>query len=130
MDRTAIRVVQAATAALAAVSIGAGLWAMIDPHGFYASAATYPPYNVHLIHDIGAFQIGLGSCLVAGLLVGDALFAVLVGNAIAAVAHFVGHIVDRSIGGENDPVIFGVLALLFVLVAVARGLMPNRSRSP
>ena len=63
------RIIEVPAGLLALVSLGAGLWAMVDPHGFYANAATYPPYSRHFIHDIGAFQIGLGSCLVAGLLV-------------------------------------------------------------
>jgi hypothetical protein len=115
-----IGIIGALTALLALVSLGAGLWAMIDAASFYANAATYPPFSRHFIHDIGAFQIGLGSCLLAGLLVRDALLAVLAGNAIGALAHFAGHVVDRSEGRGSDPVTFGVLALVFVALAIAR----------
>jgi hypothetical protein len=115
------RIIQAVTAVLALALLGLGLWAMIAPHGFYESAATYPPYNRHFIHDVGALLIGLGSCLVAGLLVRDALLAVLAGNTIGAVAHFVSHVVDRSLGANaSDPVTFGVLALVFALLTSAR----------
>jgi hypothetical protein len=115
------RIIEVPAGLLALVSLGAGLWAMVDPHGFYANAATYPPYSRHFIHDIGAFQLGLGSCLVAGLLVRDALLAVLAGNAVGAIAHFVGHVVDRSVGGHaSDPVTFGVLALVFAALTLAR----------
>ena len=110
-----------ATALIALLLIGAGLWAMIAPHDFYASAATYPPYNRHLVHDVGALLIGLGSCLVGGLLVGDALLAVLVGNTIGATAHFVSHLLDRSLGGHaSDPVTFGVLAAVLAALTLAR----------
>ena len=116
-----IRTIEAVTLLLAFVSVGAGLWAMIDPHAFYANAATYPPYSRHFIHDIGAFQLGLGSCLVAGLLLRDALLAVLAGNAIGALAHLVGHVVDRSEGGKSsDPITFGVIAFAFVLLVAGR----------
>jgi hypothetical protein len=47
--------------------LGAGPWAMLAPGSFYATIATYPPYNVHFIHDIGAFQLGLGACLILAL---------------------------------------------------------------
>ncbi|MEY2443025.1 MAG: hypothetical protein QOJ46_2451 [bacterium] len=114
-------VIRAATAVLALLLIGAGLWAMIAPHAFYATAATYPPYNRHLVHDVGALAIGLGSCLVAGLLFRDALLAVLAGNTIGAATHFVSHVADRSLGGHaSDPVTFGVLALLLALLTLAR----------
>jgi hypothetical protein len=117
----ATRVVQAAVVVLALVSIGAGLWAMIDARSFYLDAAPFPPYNVHFLHDIGAFQIGLGTCLVAGLRLKDALLAVLVGNAFAGVAHFIGHVVDRNNGGHaSDPYVFGVLALVLIALTAAR----------
>jgi hypothetical protein len=85
--------------------------------------AVSPPYNRHLFHDIGAFQIGLGACLAASLVFKDALVVVLVGNACAGVAHFVAHVLDRSQGGHaSDPFTFGVLAVLIVALAVARWL--------
>ena len=40
-----------------------GLWAFVTPKSFYDTVATFPPYNVHFIHDIGAFSIGLGAVL-------------------------------------------------------------------
>jgi hypothetical protein len=116
-----IRVLQAAVATLALISIGAGLWAMTDSRSFYLNAAPFPPYNVHFLHDIGAFQIGLGACLLAGLRLRDALLAVLVGNAFAGVAHFVAHVVDRDLGGHaSDPYVFGVLAVVLIVLTAAR----------
>lgn len=34
---------------------------MIAPRSSDLTVATFPPYNQHLLHDIGAFQIGLGT---------------------------------------------------------------------
>lgn len=114
-------IVTGTTALIAVLLIGLGLWAMIAPHDFFANAATYPPYNRHLVHDVGALLIGLGSCLVAGLLVQDALLAVLIGNTIGAAAHFVSHVLDRSLGGHaSDPVTFGVLAVVLAALTLAR----------
>ena len=114
-------IVKGTSALIAVLLVGLGLWAMIAPHDFYASAATYPPYNRHLVHDVGALLIGLGSCLVAGLLVRDALLAVLIGNTIGAAAHFVSHLLDRSLGGHaSDPVTFGVLAAVLAALTLAR----------
>jgi hypothetical protein len=121
MPSTQTRIVQVLTTVLALVLVGIGLWALLAPHAFYDSAATYPPYNRHLIHDIGAFALGLGACLVAGLVLRDALLAVLAGNSVAALAHFGGHLADRSMGGRaSDPLTFGVLAFAFVTLTLAR----------
>jgi hypothetical protein len=115
------RAIDATVAALGLISIAAGLWAMIAPRSFYLNAAPFPPYNVHLFHDIGAFQIGLGACLWAGLRFQDPLLAVLVGNVFAGVAHFIAHAVDRTEGGHaSDPYLFGVLAALLIALTFAR----------
>ena len=115
MDRTAtaVRVI----CILGAVTfIGAGAWAMIDPQSFFDNLATYPPYNEHLLHDIGAFQIGLGAGLVAALMrhtgVQVALIAAGVGSAFHALAHFM----DTELGGKStDPWMIATLAVLLLL---------------
>jgi hypothetical protein len=115
------RIIRVSVAVLGAISIGAGLWAMLAPHAFYDQVTTFPPYNRHFIHDIGAFQIGLGSCLMAALPFTDALLVVLIGNALGGMAHFAGHVADRSIGGQSsDPYTFAALAILMVVLAVVR----------
>jgi hypothetical protein len=101
--------------------LGVGLWAMLAPESFYVIIATYPPYNAHFIHDIGAFQLGLGACLVLALVVADARLLALAGSAVGASAHFVSHLVDRNLGGQpSDPVTIGLFALLLVALTVWR----------
>jgi hypothetical protein len=60
--RTAIRALLVALAVSAAVP---GLWATLAPHGFYANfpgtahwVDRLPPYNAHLVTDVGAFYLG------------------------------------------------------------------------
>ncbi|MGI9147866.1 MAG: hypothetical protein ACR2IK_15165 [Chloroflexota bacterium] len=108
------------------VLVGSGLWAMLSPGSFYSLVATYPPFNRHFVHDLGAFLLGLGASLVLALPVADALLVVLSANAVAGVAHFISHVVDRELGGlASDPVTIGLFALLLVGLTVwrARGVV-------
>jgi hypothetical protein len=106
---------------IALVLVATGLWAMLAPESFYAGVAVYPPYNRHFIHDIGAFNLGLGATLGFALALGDALLVALAGNAVGALAHFVSHTVDRDLGGQpGDPITFAIFAVVLVGLAVWR----------
>ncbi len=59
MKPTQPRVIEASTRLLALLNLIAGSWAMAAPRSFYLMVAPFPPYNQHLIHDIGALQSGL-----------------------------------------------------------------------
>ena len=98
-----------------------GTWAFVAPHSFYDQLATFPPYNEHLIHDIGAFQIGIGAALLLALLVRDAQVVALGGAAAGAVVHAVSHMVDRDLGGKDtDVFVFSALAVLLLAAAAVR----------
>lgn len=128
MKPTPAAVIETATGLLALLSLAAGLWAMLAPRSFHLAVAPFPPYSQHLVHDIGAFQLGLAGCLVAGLFLQDALVAVLAGNTVAAVAHFASHVLDRSAGGHTgDPATLGAIALLLTLLTL--GAVADRNRS-
>jgi hypothetical protein len=93
-----------------------GLWAIFAPMSFFAHIATYPPYNEHLVHDLGAFQFGLGATLLAALISSDALVVALAGNALGAVVHFAVHIADAELGERaSDPWTVGLLAVVVVV---------------
>lgn len=96
-----------------------GLWALVDPRGFYDQIATYPPYNTHLLHDIGAFQTGIGATLLLATFRRDALWVALVGASVGTVLHAVAHIIDRDLGGRStDPIAITLIAVA-TLVATA-----------
>ncbi len=40
-----------------------GAWAYLAPLSFFSAVATFAPLNIHLLHDAGAFQLGLGLAL-------------------------------------------------------------------
>jgi hypothetical protein len=98
--------------------VGTGAWALIAPHSFYDVAATFPAYNRHFVHDIGAFVAALGSALLISLRVRRGLTVALAANTVAAVLHAVSHIVDRDAGGKaTDPVFFVVVAAILAIAA-------------
>jgi hypothetical protein len=112
----AIRVLMALGAAFYLVF---GVWAFADPSSFAAHVATFKPYNRHLFHDLGAFQVGLGTALVVGLLPLSARAAALWGVAAASSLHAVSHFVDNELGGRgSDRWTLSVLAAAFVAAAL------------
>jgi hypothetical protein len=93
-----------------------GVWAMIAPHSFFDNIGHFEPYNRHFLHDVGAFQIGLGAAALFALVWrGDAVLAVLGGVAAGATAHEIAHIADHGIGGrDSDPYTLGFIAAALV----------------
>ncbi|MQA11668.1 MAG: hypothetical protein GEU98_24590 [Pseudonocardiaceae bacterium] len=104
----------------AAFLIG-GVWAFFWPENFYQTVATFPPFNLHLFHDVGAFQLGIGAALLAALFFRDALLVALVGGSSGAVMHAISHLIDRNLGGRaSDPWLLGGLAVLLLLATFLR----------
>lgn len=98
-----------------------GVWALVDPQSFYENLAEWPPYNEHFLHDVGAFQIGLGAVLAIALWARDGLFVALAGVSVGAIAHAVSHFIDQGEGGKDTDVGFmTVLAIVLVAGAVIR----------
>ena len=96
-----------------------GVWALAAPASFFRNVGTYGPYNRHFIHDVGAFQIGIGASLLVGAAGWDGLLVGLFGFAVGSVFHEVSHVMDRHIGGSStDPIGLGVLAAISVAIAV------------
>ena len=77
-----------------------GGWAFMFPADFYSIVATFSPYNVHLIHDAGAFQVGLGIVLVAASIAGRGLVPVLIGVLAGSLLHMIAHVIDIHLGGH------------------------------
>ena len=97
-------------------NLAIGLWAFFDAFSFYEEIADFPPYNAHFLHDVGAFQVGIGATLVFALIWRrDALLVALAGTGIGAAFHFVAHVADHEKGGtDGQAVSLGVLAALLL----------------
>jgi len=106
------KVVTAAVVVCAASMLVLGAWAFAAPRSF-SDVIDYAPYNRHLVHDAGAFQIGLGAALVAALVGGDGVLVALTGFVVASGLHTLSHYGDRHIGGHGSDVPnLGLLTLI------------------
>ena len=116
--------VAAATVVCAASMLGLGAWAFLAPESF-SSFIDYAPYNRHLIHDAGAFQLGIGVSLLAALWWPDGLLVALTGFAVASGLHTLSHAVDRSLGGhDSDVPSLGLLTVVALLALYLHGRKP------
>lgn len=98
-----------------------GLWAFFWPDSFHRNVASFDPFNLHLFHDVGAFQLGIGVALLGALWWKDALVVALLGGAAGAVVHFASHLMDRDLGGRSsDPLTLGILALILLTALTLR----------
>jgi len=98
--------------------LGSGLWAFLAPRSFFDRLATFPPYNEHLLHDIGAFSIGLGAVIAFALLGMSALRSALLGVGVGSVVHVASHLVDYD--QKPDPMdVVGLSLLALVTLAAA-----------
>ena len=111
MDR--MKVARGVALAVGFVFVASGLWAFLAPQSWFDNLGNYPPYNKHFVHDLGAFQLGLGGMALLSLLWKAPLLAALAANGIAAIFHFASHVIDRDLGGRStDPFMLGLFALL------------------
>jgi hypothetical protein len=106
-----------------------GAWSFFWPESFHEQIAMFDPFNLHLFHDLGAFQLGIGVALLGALFWRDGLVIALLGAATGAVVHFASHLMDRDLGGRSsDPLTLGILAGI-LLVALVLRLRSNSRRS-
>jgi hypothetical protein len=130
---------RAGVGALGLVELSWGGWAYFAPAGFFADfpgfghrwTAAYPPYNQHLIADLGATFLTIGALLVLAAVLDDARITavVLAGAMLFNLLHLAFHATHEcTMSGADYPL--SLLALLFgVLVpAVLLALLPRRRR--
>jgi hypothetical protein len=76
-DRRHMRELRAGLLVLAATALLPGVWGTLWPRSFFddfpgagsAWVAAFPPYNEHLVRDVGAFYLGFGVLLLGAALV-------------------------------------------------------------
>ena len=113
--------VKAAWLAAVVFFVGSGMWAFLAPRSFFDVLATWPPYNRHLLHDVGAFSVGIGGALLAALKWRDGLLVALAATSVGSIFHAASHVIDAGSGGKtSDPYLLGLLALFLAAATVAR----------
>ena len=124
-DPPATRVIGAV---IGAFYLFTGAWALLAPSSFFSAVATFPPANVHLLHDLGAFQIGLGLALIVPVALRVPLRAPFVAVLAASVLHVLAHIEDVRLGGHPTTDL-PILTLICVALAVGLGLEMRTKRA-
>ena len=94
-----MRSVRIITALLGLLTVAVGVWALLAPDSF-GEFVNFPPHQ-HFLHDIGAFQLGIGVTLLLATIWVDAISVALAGYVTAGAAHTVVHIVDAHLGGST-----------------------------
>lgn len=98
-----------------AATMVAGVWSLGWPHSF-AEAVDFPEHE-HFLHDIGAFQLGLGVMLLLSCIWYDAMAVALAGALVGNGVHTVNHAMDLDHGGKSWHI--AVLAVVTAAVAAA-----------
>jgi len=111
--------VRGVAALLGAASAVVGVWALARP-GSFSSAVGFPPHE-HFVHDVGAFQLGIGVTVLLALVWSDALAVALAGYVVGAAAHTVSHVLDAHAGGSTAQTwLVGLSTVLALAALVAR----------
>jgi PPOX class probable F420-dependent enzyme len=109
----------AVTALVGAFTAGTGIWCLIDP-GSFADLVGFEAHE-HFLHDIGAFQLGLGVTLLLALIWSDALITALAGFIVANTVHTANHVMDLDLGGSAAQAwLLGAVSVALVVAFVLR----------
>jgi hypothetical protein len=127
-SRLAQRYVAAILALAGTSMVAAGLWAGLAPRSFARFVAF--PYHQHFLHDLGAFQVGIGVTVLLALAWRDAATVALAGFLVANTLHALSHAIDQDLGGHpSDPWAIGAVSLLATAALVVRVRQPRAPTS-
>jgi hypothetical protein len=105
-----------------------GLWALVSPNTFFDALVAFPPYNTHLMRDIGVFTLGAAGALLTAVRFKDKLLVALIGASTAAIAHVISHVVDSDKGG--NPTDIPLLAVFAAILVAGTAVRMREVKSP
>lgn len=118
-----------------------GVWALFAPTSFYGSfplpghpwVSLLPPYNEHLVRDVGELSLALTVVLAAAAVIGQWLLSAVAVAAIAvyAVPHAIFHFLHLEGFPTSDAIAqtIGIALHLVVIAVVAWLVWRDRSRT-
>lgn len=113
------KLVRAIVGLIGLLTIGIGVWSFADPASF--AAFVQFPMHTHFLHDIGAFQIGIGVTLLLALLWEDGVAVALGGFLTGNTLHIVSHVMDGQLGGRpTDWLWLSLLSVISLVTLLAR----------
>ncbi|HEX8631408.1 MAG TPA: PPOX class F420-dependent oxidoreductase [Catenuloplanes sp.] len=113
------RAVRATTALLGLLTAGVAVSALGWPDPF-SELVNFPPHR-HFVHDVGAFQLGIGLTLLLATVWTDAVAVALAGYLVGGLAHTVVHALDGHLGGSPAQTwLVGLLAVAAGAALLAR----------
>lgn len=126
-DRRHMRQLRAGLLVLAVFALVPGVWGTLWPRSFFddfpgagnAWVAAFPPYNEHLVRDVGSFYLGYGVLLLGAAAVTRRRLVqvALIAWTISTIPHALFHL--RHLDGLS-----GVSAFLQAAAFVVMGLLP------
>jgi uncharacterized membrane protein YjjP (DUF1212 family) len=102
----------------ALASLVPGVWIFVATRNFADVAAPWADFSAHYLRDAGAFQIGLGVAVLGVLLWRDAIGVVLAGFAAGTLMHAISHGIDNDYVVAIGLAVFGLLAVLALVLRV------------
>ncbi len=138
-----MRQLRAGLLVLAAFALLPGIWGTLWPRSFFddfpgagaAWVAAFPPYNEHLVRDVGAFYVGYGVLLLGAAVVTRRRLVqvVLVAWVAATVPHGLFHLrhLDElpTSDAVGQSVVLALMTLLPLLLLALSARMPWRTWS-
>ena len=111
--------IKAVVGIIGLLTVGIGAWSSVDPASF-AALVQFPPHT-HFLHDIGAFQVGIGVTLLLALLWEDGIAVAFGGFLTGNTLHVISHIMDNHLGGRpTDWLLLSIVSLVTTAALAVR----------
>jgi hypothetical protein len=123
-----VAAVRLGLALLALGQLSVGAWALLDPRGFYEDfpgggqhwVAALPPFNEHLVRDVGAAALAFAVLAAVAAVLAQRTLTIVTASVllVGAVPHLAFHAAHAGHGGAGSIVSLALTAALPLLLLV------------